>query len=95
MNVIGKNNNLGNKFCNFCHRFNPISIGFSNLDRKYFCIICFFILLTSGFITSAIDIFSKKEKKSIRLMAIFIIFGLAIFWHSSVMYVGLNGYYDN
>ncbi|WP_228469734.1 hypothetical protein [Listeria seeligeri] len=38
---------------------------------------------------SAIGIFSKKEKKSFQLIAIFIIFGLVIFWISCVMYLGL------
>ncbi|WP_271002699.1 hypothetical protein [Listeria seeligeri] len=53
------------------------------------------LLLVGGFIMSAIGIFSKKEKKSFQLIAVFIIFGLVIFWISCVMYLGINGFYDN
>lgn len=63
--------------------------------ESIFASYAFLLLLIGGFIMSAIGIFSKKEKKSFRLIAVFIIFGLAIFWISCVMYLGFNGFYDN
>ncbi|WP_228463269.1 hypothetical protein [Listeria seeligeri] len=67
----------------------------TNWTESIFVSYALLLLLVGGFIMSAIGIFSKKEKKSFQLIAIFIIFGLVIFWISCVMYLGINGFYDN
>ncbi|MHC5409610.1 hypothetical protein [Listeria seeligeri] len=67
----------------------------TNWTESIFVSYALLLLLVGGFIMSAIGIFSKKEKKSFQLIAVFIIFGLVIFWISCVMYLGINGFYDN
>ncbi|EAE8347988.1 hypothetical protein BOQ23_13890 [Listeria monocytogenes] len=72
-----------------------VAFVFVILTENMYATYSFLTLLLVGFIFSAIGILSKREKKTLVLIIAFIIFVLAVCWISSILYLGLNGFYNN